>query len=223
MKHCGTVRLETERLVLRRFTAEDAQAMYRNWASDGEVTRFLTWPAHAGPEVSKAVLEEWVRAYESESFYQWAIVPKEPETGPVGSISAVSVNDSISMVHVSYCIGRRWWHRGITSEALKAVIDFFFDRVGANRIESRHDPRNPRSLTQNFITGLARTGDGELVATSLFGFNIYNPVPDDFDRIGSKLATCSLLKGLAALRKYLHAGLSLVLSTSSIKRSENMM
>ncbi|MBR2571246.1 MAG: GNAT family N-acetyltransferase [Clostridia bacterium] len=145
MKHCGTVRLETERLVLRRFTAEDAQAMYRNWASDGEVTRFLTWPAHAGPEVSKAVLEEWVRAYESESFYQWAIVPKEPETGPVGSISAVSVNDSISMVHVSYCIGRRWWHRGITSEALKAVIDFFFDRVGANRIESRHDPRNPRS------------------------------------------------------------------------------
>lgn len=34
---------------------------------------------------------------------------------------------------------------GYTSEALKAVIDFFFDEVGADRIEARHDPRNPHS------------------------------------------------------------------------------
>ena len=49
------------------------------------------------------------------------------------------------MVHIGYCIGRKWWHQGITSEALKAVMDFMFDVVGANRIESRHDPRNPNS------------------------------------------------------------------------------
>ncbi len=42
MKHCGTKRLETERLILRRFTAEDAEPMFRNWASDDEVTKFLT-------------------------------------------------------------------------------------------------------------------------------------------------------------------------------------
>ncbi|MCR4906509.1 MAG: GNAT family N-acetyltransferase, partial [Clostridiales bacterium] len=49
------------------------------------------------------------------------------------------------MVHIGYCIGRAWWHRGIMSEALAAVMDFFFDRVEANRIETRHDVRNPRS------------------------------------------------------------------------------
>lgn len=37
MLHCGTQRLETERLILRRFTKEDAAAMYKNWASDDEV------------------------------------------------------------------------------------------------------------------------------------------------------------------------------------------
>jgi ribosomal-protein-alanine N-acetyltransferase len=42
-------------------------------------------------------------------------------------------------------MGRAWWHQGIMSEALQAVMDFFFDKVGANRIESRHDPRNPHS------------------------------------------------------------------------------
>lgn len=49
------------------------------------------------------------------------------------------------MMHIGYCIGKAWWHRGITSEALKAVMDFLFDVVGANRIEARHDPRNPNS------------------------------------------------------------------------------
>ena len=49
------------------------------------------------------------------------------------------------MVHIGYCIGRTWWHKGITSEALKAVMDYFFEKVEVNRIESRHDPRNPNS------------------------------------------------------------------------------
>lgn len=38
MKHLGTVQLETERLILRPFRLEDAEAMYKNWASDDEVT-----------------------------------------------------------------------------------------------------------------------------------------------------------------------------------------
>ena len=34
MEHKGTKRIETERLTLRPFRVEDAEAMYRNWASD---------------------------------------------------------------------------------------------------------------------------------------------------------------------------------------------
>lgn len=56
MKHQGTKTIETPRLILRRFTLEDAPAMYRNWASDPEVTKFLTWPTHASEEVSRLVL-----------------------------------------------------------------------------------------------------------------------------------------------------------------------
>lgn len=52
MNHLGTKRLETDRLVLRRFVPEDAADMYRNWASDPEVTKFLTWPPHSSVEVS---------------------------------------------------------------------------------------------------------------------------------------------------------------------------
>ena len=41
MEHKGTLPLETEHLILRRFTMEDAGAIYRNWASDEDVTKFL--------------------------------------------------------------------------------------------------------------------------------------------------------------------------------------
>ena len=63
MKHLGTKQLETERLILRRFRVSDAQAMYENWARDSEVTKYLTWPAHRGPEVSEAVLSAWAKDY----------------------------------------------------------------------------------------------------------------------------------------------------------------
>ena len=39
-------KLETERLLLRRFTVDDAPQMFRNYASDPEVTKYLTWAPH---------------------------------------------------------------------------------------------------------------------------------------------------------------------------------
>ena len=145
MKHCGTQRLETNRLILRRFVIGDAAAMYKNWASDKEVTKYLTWPTHSSQEISQYVIEDWVKSYTDESYYSWAIVLKDNGDEPIGSISVVHMKEDISMAHIGYCIGRTWWHKGITSEALKAVMDFLFDEVDVNRIEARHDPRNPNS------------------------------------------------------------------------------
>ena len=59
----GTKTIETERLILRAFRAEDAEAMFRNWASDPEVTKFLTWPAHGDVSVTRHVLADWVGRY----------------------------------------------------------------------------------------------------------------------------------------------------------------
>lgn len=145
MNHCGTQTLETDRLLLRRFTHEDAPAMYKNWASDSEVTKFLTWPTHSSEKVSQAVLDDWISQYPDKRFYQWAIVPKNDGAEPIGSISVVEMKENVSAVQIGYCIGKKWWHKGITSEALKAVMDFLFDTVDANRIEAKHDPRNPNS------------------------------------------------------------------------------
>lgn len=145
MKHCGTQRLETSRLILRKFVHGDARAMFANWANDGEVTKFLTWQPHSSVEVSQSVTDEWINQYKNDGFYQWAIVLKENGDEPIGGISVVHMNEQAETAHIGYCLGRKWWHKGIMSEALQAVIDFLFDVAGFNRIESRHDPNNPNS------------------------------------------------------------------------------
>lgn len=145
MKHRGTQRLETERLILRRFVSEDAAAMYKNWACDCEVTKYLTWPTHSSIDISKSVTDDWVASYSNENWYQWAIVLKENGDTPIGSISVVDMNEDTSTVQLGYCIGRNWWNRGITSEAVKEVMNFFFEEIDVNRIEARYDPKNPNS------------------------------------------------------------------------------
>lgn len=145
MKHSGTQRLETDRLVLRRYVRADAAAMYKNWASDDEVTKYLTWPTHSSQEISQSIIEDWISQYSNENYYHWAIILKGHGDEPIGDIGVVDMKENISMVHIGYCIGREWWHKGITSEALSAVMDFLFDIVHVNRVESRHDPRNPNS------------------------------------------------------------------------------
>ena len=45
------------------------------------------------------------------------------------------IRDRIAMVHIGYCIGKKWWQQGITSEALAALIRFFFEEAGMNRVE----------------------------------------------------------------------------------------
>lgn len=136
---CDTLRNAKDRnqkIDSKKIRQRRCGAMYKNWASDDEVTKYLTWPTHPNIDVSKFVIKDWVKSYSDEKYYQWAIVKKENGDEPIGSISAVYINEDISMVHIGYCIGRAWWHQGITSEAMKAVIDFFFEEVGVNRIEA---------------------------------------------------------------------------------------
>lgn len=144
MEHKGTKTIETKRLLLRKFCAEDINPAYMNWTSDERVTEFLRWPTHTSVGTTEMVINDWIKESEKPDFYQWAIVLKDINE-PIGTISVVDKNDDLNILHIGYCIGSKWWHKGITSEAFSAIIPYLFHEVGANRIESQHDPNNPHS------------------------------------------------------------------------------
>lgn len=155
--HQGTITLETRRLLLRRALPEDAQPMFDNWASDPEVTKYLTWPPHSSPEVTAQVLGSWIAEYEKQDFYQWMIVLKELGQ-PIGSISVVEQNESAQWAEIGYCMGKPWWGQGIMTEALTVVMDYLFDQVGMNRLQAQHDPNNPASGTVMKKCGMKHEG-----------------------------------------------------------------
>lgn len=144
LHHTGTLTMETARLVLRRAKLTDAQPMYDNWASDPEVTKFLTWPPHASVEVTQTIIQNWMSQYPNINYYQWVIVLKEDPDQPIGSINA-DCDDLLQSATIGYCIGRKWWRQGIMTESLQAVMDFLFDTVGMNRVAATHDANNPNS------------------------------------------------------------------------------
>lgn len=144
INHQGTIRLETERLILRKFKIEDADVMYRNWASDDEVTQYLTWPTHKNVNETRNILAGWIEQYNNLDFYNWVIVLKE--TGePIGSLSVVKYKEKTSSAAIGWCIGQRWWGQRIMPEAARAVLQYLIEEVGFNRIAARHDKNNPRS------------------------------------------------------------------------------
>lgn len=143
MQNLGTREIETKRLLLRRFRKEDAGEMYRNWANDDSVTKYMRWNTHTGVAETEEVLSRWLEAQEKPDTYHWGISLKDGGA-LIGSIGA-DLRQLDDSAEVGYCIGRAYWRNGYTAEALRGIIEYLFLRVGVNRIEAYHSVDNPAS------------------------------------------------------------------------------
>ncbi len=140
--HKGTKTLYTERLILRKFTVDDAEDMYNNWTNDERVTRFLSWSPHKSALETKELLKGWCAAYESDNTYNWAI---EYKGEAIGSLSVVILHEKREFADLGYCMGYDYWNKGIMTEAVRAVVDYLFSEIGVNRIGISHAVKNPGS------------------------------------------------------------------------------
>ncbi len=144
MQHKGTITLETDRLILRKFRTDDAEHMYHNWASDPEVAKFMTWPPHPDVNCTRSLITGWISNYTDASNYNWVIEWKA--SGEViGNISVVRLEEAFEGAEVGYCLSRAWWGQDIMPEALRAVIVYLIKEVGLNRVAATHDRNNAKS------------------------------------------------------------------------------
>ena len=118
----GTVLLETDRLILRKFKYSDAEYMFKNWGSDPKVSKFLSWPTHSDVNVSQKIINNWIEEYNN-NIYNWAIELKSIHEA-IGAISIVELDEANEACEIGYCISSRYWNEGFTSEAFKAVINY---------------------------------------------------------------------------------------------------
>lgn len=136
-------KLETERLIIRAFTENDVDDLFE-YASDEDVAAFLVWDPHK----SKADTFEFLRmskeVFQNSDIIDWGIELKE-NGKLIGGISIRKWNDANRCGDIGYVLSKKYWGKGITTEALKAVIQFGFEVLNANRLEAHCDEVNSAS------------------------------------------------------------------------------
>lgn len=138
-----TYPINTERLYLRQFSTSDSEKAYDNWMSDPDVTEFLSWDTHKGPDESKRTISGWVYSYEFGTM-DWCITLK-PHLEPIGSITAVQDFPDKRYCELGYCISKDQWNKGIMTEALRAVTLYIFKNTDYQWIQARCDSENHQS------------------------------------------------------------------------------
>lgn len=135
----NTPPLETERLILRKFTEHDLEALHL-LLTDKEVNTFLPWFPVKSIEETQAFFEtRYAANYKKPQAYAYAICLKE-DSDPIGYIT-VAMDESHDF---GYGLRKEFWHRGIVTEAAKAVIAQV-KKDGLPYITATHDINNPRS------------------------------------------------------------------------------
>ena len=129
----------TERLRFRKIEAKDSQAFFDTWASDDFVTQYLTWPSHKNVDMTKMVVDMWLKEYqENESCFRYGLVLKDTNE-LIGMIDVVGMKEDCPVI--GYVLGRKYWSQGYMTEAFLKTIDLLFKK-GYAGIFIEADERN---------------------------------------------------------------------------------
>ena len=137
MKNLGTKTLKTERLTLRAFRQSDAEAMFKNWANDPEVTKYLTWTPHGDIFITRQLLLQWEN--ETETSHQWAMVY---DGEVIGNVSVLNIDGRQETGTLGYCMAKKCWGKGLMTEAVKEVLRYCFEEEGFYRISGEYAAPN---------------------------------------------------------------------------------
>jgi len=148
--------LETQRLLLRRLTMGDVPDVFA-YASDPEVARFVTWEAHQTIDDSRRFLEWVAEQYVTFQVAPWGVVHKG-DRKIIGTCGYMWWRPRHARAEIAYAIGRPYWNQELTTEAVREVIRFGFDRMSLNRIEARCMVEHPASERVMQKVGMAFEG-----------------------------------------------------------------
>ena len=143
MNNLGTITLETERLILRKFEINDATLAFNNWFSDPECNKYVSYDLHQNVLETKELIEKLISKY-NENYYNWVIELKSTHE-IIGNITANHVSKKNLNCEVGYSFGSKFWGHGYATEALKKVIDFFLNDCNLYLVEAYHSKSNEAS------------------------------------------------------------------------------
>ena len=136
------VMLETQRLILRKFTPDDVPRLVE-MRSDPEVTRYLGGSRRQNPEAVAQRMRFYIDCYEKFGFGMSAMLWKE--TGEMIGWSGLQPLEETGEIEVGYGMIKEFWGRGIGCECARVWLRYGFAKAGLERIVAVAFPANTAS------------------------------------------------------------------------------
>jgi RimJ/RimL family protein N-acetyltransferase len=147
-------RFECERLILRKPRMEDAPVIFKDYAQDPEVTRYLSWKPHQNIREAEEFLLACGRLWREKKDFAYTITLKDDDRF-MGMFGLHPMN---LMIEVGYALARPHWGKGYMTEALRAVIDWVFTQPDIFRVQAFCDVDNIGSARVMEKAGMEREG-----------------------------------------------------------------
>ncbi len=147
-------RLETKRLVLRRPTVGDAEAIFTAYAQDPEVSRYTTWAPHHRIEDTRGFLRACEDGWARGTVLSWAITRREDGR----LIGTTDIRLDGHRGEIGYVLARSAWRQGYASEAASAVVAWGLAQPELHRVWAVCDVENPASARVMEKAGMTREG-----------------------------------------------------------------
>lgn len=190
----GVPVLETPRLRLRPYRADDVQAMFALY-SDPAVMRYWSFPPWVELAQARTYLERALAGMDSGEIFPWAIADRDSDR-LIGALTFFSLHAEQLRAEIGYSLSPAFQGRGLAAEALRCGLAHAFDDLGLVRVEADIDPRNERSWRLLERIGFQREGllrkrwrvNGEVCDTAFYGLLAEEFVRDQPAPTGETLA-----------------------------------
>jgi ribosomal-protein-alanine N-acetyltransferase len=146
--------LKTERLRLRKAKLADAEAIFRQYAQDREVTRYVSWRAHADLEETREYVRMCLLAWDVGKAFHW-VIERNEDKQVLGMMIARMAEEKLEL---GYVLARAYWGQGYMTEALKALIVWGLKQKEIYRIWAVCDVDNLASARVMEKAGMQREG-----------------------------------------------------------------
>ena len=147
--------MQTERLLLRRMTPNDAEEILYLRSND-DVMKYIDRERTRSIEDAKIFLKKIEDSIDSNNGIMWGITLKDEPGKLIGNIGYWRLIKEHYRAEVGYMLNPSFWNKGIMKEALLRLIDFAFAEMNLHSIEANINPGNKASATLLESTGFIK-------------------------------------------------------------------
>ena len=148
-------KLETERLIVRRYEESDIDAIY-DIITDKRLTKYIKFPKITRDEELECI-RKWISEADESKYERW-VIERKSDGSVVGNIDVNAVSGKHNYCNVGYAIRYDYWGNGYAAEALKIVSEHLLNNSGYYLVECSCNELNTQSSKVMLKAGFKKDG-----------------------------------------------------------------